>query len=334
MHNLPINSLKEIIKESDISIKKGYVYIQYQNKEYCMNNLYIDEINNKPDRQKIIHYLLTSEYSGAKYLEIKDEYCEIKMDSAFDTIKINNDPKHGESFNILLYTSLQSINWHLICHVIADHWIRPDKPCLPEKILNNQVAEVWTDFQKKVECERWGKFNLTDQKLIHKYKTKWKNESYKRCFNCINDYGVDQFLKCCRFLEPYKSRYISYIHKCVSNTIKNELDAYNKPLRRHLHIANNDRATNDIYAYIIEMINSKKYYVYLIIFQKIKGKDNDLYKIKTIFGKYIRKSWEKAEQAVFDHLKNKKDSDLEVEHYCHKDNWGIVQYMKDMEGKL
>ena len=327
MHKLPIKD----IRESDIYRKNGYVYIQYQNKEYCMNKLDIDEINNKQDRQKIIHYLLTSEYSGANYLEIKNNYCKIKMDSAFDIIKISNDPKYNESLDILLYTSLQSINWHLIIHVIADYWIRPDKPCLPDYILKANVAKIWIDFQKEVECKRWGKYNLTDQKLINKLRKKWKNESYKRCFRCINDYGVDQFLKCSRFLGPYRNRYIEYIRKCISTTIQNEFNKDKKPIRRHLHIINNKHSTNDIYAYIIEKFKSNKFYVYLIIFEESNKKS---YKIKTIFGKYIRTSWKKAEQAVFDHLKNKKDSDLEVEHYCHKDNWGIVQYMKDMEGKL
>jgi len=337
MPELPIN-----IQEKDLYIEDNLVCLTYDNNKYAVKAPVIDEIFYEDDRLKILHYLLTAPKSGATHLSLKLEYCETQLSSALRPVRVDHDPFPGNSIFMHPFSSLQSIQWHLLCHGIADYWLNSEQPIILPNKIDEDMVSMWQSFQKTVNCKRWGSIDFSDRQNFQANKKQWfktrkkvkrkqrkKNQPTHGCAGCIDEHGVDDFLKCCRFFEDYRITYLNRINMWVKKTIqdKDMLGYYKNPeqaksfhpARRHIHMRN--RRTNDIYAYVIDSSYNNIHDVYLMVFEQ-KSRHKDRYTIRTVYGIASHDTEKEALQSINNHAMEQKHKEkVEFNHYCHKINW-------------
>jgi len=309
----------------NLTMKHDQVYLQYNNQKYELVLPDLEELRRNRYSLKLIHYLLTSKYAGVSHLHIEQNICKVNMATPFNHVDILHDPEPNHTFSILPFSSLASVQWHLLAHGIADFWLY-NRPTLLQN-SEEENSQIWKTFQEQVGCARWADIDFCNVSK-NKARSEWKKRrsKYKHgCDQCIKDQGMDQFIKCCLFLERYRYEYLNKIHHWIIDTIKDQSMLYGYqqhkkpdqfiPNRRHIHCKKNTRASNDIYAYVIDR-NDTIYCVYLIIFEQ---KDRINYQIKTCYGLKNCHSKDRALRRIFDHPRNKK---VHVDYYCHEQNWG------------
>ena len=118
MMKLPIQ-----IKPDDLTIKQNQICLKYNHQTYFMALPDLEEIKTNNDSLKLMHYMLTSQYSGASHLTIEHDLCTIEMEKSFNHVIIPHDPEPDSSFTILPFSSLASLQWHTIKHVIIDYFV-------------------------------------------------------------------------------------------------------------------------------------------------------------------------------------------------------------------
>lgn len=323
MMKLPIQ-----IKPDDLTIKQNQICLKYNHQTYFMALPDLEEIKTNNDSLKLMHYLLTSQYSGASHLTIEHDLCTIEMEKSFNHVIIPHDPEPDSSFTILPFSSLASLQWHTIKHVIIDYFVNNEFTVL--HLEKDQYSQIWQGFQNEIECCRWGTIDFLNLSK-NKRKQEWGKleRQHNGCYGCIENHGIDQFIKCCRFLEVYRHDYINKVYKWVIDTIedKSMLHGYSQtfseksfsPNRLHVHGKNlgNGQARNVIQAYVIDQ-NNAKYVVYLIIFTQTY---RDNYQVKTL---YSRKKYYNSRADALEKIKKTgKYNNIKKNYHCHEQNWKI-----------
>ena len=116
----------------------------------------IKEIADQKNKVKFIKYLLTEENTGIKSLYKKGDYFYPSLIKCMEKIKVQHDPIPDKSFDVFPFYSLESLQWHLIAHGMADIWLNPKEDYLLSPELNKTKAEeLWNSFIKEVKCPRW-----------------------------------------------------------------------------------------------------------------------------------------------------------------------------------
>lgn len=322
MMKLPIQ-----INLKDLSVKQNRIYLQYDNHAYPMKLPGLEDFNtNKENGRKLMHYLLTSKFSGASHLNFDHDLCTIQMGTYFNPVNIYHDPEPFKSFAVLPFNSLASLQFHTLKHVIADFWLNNKQTIF--NMDDKKCREIWQDFQKIVQCKRYGKIdllNLSEEKC----QEEWSNQQYvfkDGCNGCIND-NNDMFIRCCQFLEEYRYNYLGKAYQFIVDTIEDKpmLSGYlesNKhffPNRLHVHSPNlkNGKGSDVILAFIIDQNNSQ-FFEYLLI---LKQKKPNIYKLMTMYPlNGTCKSRKCALDIIKEHKEYKKNKDGI---HCHKINWRL-----------
>lgn len=345
MEKIPIN-----ITKNDLSINQDIVCLKFNGGNYegighklPFYSSDVAEIKKKDEKLKILRFLFTNKFAGLLSIHFHNSAFYPKRHSALNTIEAQHDPVPDHLLEIYPFSSLQSIQWHLLSHGIADYWLNPFKPYLLSGIIDEYQMEVdWHNFMKRLSCERWSidlpnlpenerksKWNEILSSIQEKY-----NTNCHGCFNCINEQGADKFISCCRFFEEYRMAYLKRIRGWIVDTIQdnNNLEFYRKnqknvdaisPARRHIHLKD---TKNCLYAYVIDKGSDGNVDIYCMKFKRIKSVGNSSkYRIITAYGLSTKDSEEKAKQHMLDHVRNlRKVKKLQIINYCHPENWHAI----------
>jgi len=343
METLPIN-----IDEKNLSFKNGLFYIRYNEEFYklVINELSDIKYSNQP--KKLLHYLLTKKISGIESLSFNNKECRIELSEELKPVTAQYDPEPEHSLKIYSYDSLQSIQWHMLRHGVVNYWLDKDDPAFFLEGINKDIINnFWLDFQKKVNCKRWGIHDFANpaktedaikswNKLYKKLKKEHKNNNNRfphGCADCVHN--LDKFLQCLNFFSPYRKKYIEKLKIWIEKTIKdkpnediylNNITAINSKHqveRRHVHMRR--YKTNDLHAFVIDDHNN----VFKMVFQQKSTTSNKYtYMLKTAYGVSICPSKEAAKRAIFDKLRElkKQEPDTTFINCCHQSNWSGLEY--------
>lgn len=352
MLKIPIKN----ITENDISMNKEFIILRVQEKSYkipaCELPYYHTEVfsvNNEKDKIRMVHYFLTNAFGGLKKVPKKNGIKRREIGSILKMVKAEHDPFPDYMLHLFSYGSLQSIQWHLLCHGIADYWINPGKPYLISGIIpEGEMKSVWSDFINQVQCERWGikdlpaknsgwrkkKWRETRNKLRERFGRDLQNVyGLHGCYNCINEQGAEKFIRCCNFFEKYRMQYLEKLRKWIIDTIKDNNLSYDYgkdrnalrdgkvSARRHIHATN--KGTDELHAYVIDKEDGGKIHVYLMIFQltKFNPVDISIYRLKTVYGIKSENSCAKAKTFITERVKH---TSLTCNYFCHPSNWDAI----------
>ena len=343
----------ENIAEDNISIKKESIIFKIQGKgklykipatEILYYYSDISGIENKEDKIKMVHYLLTNASSGLKGFG-KGYHRQIAP--MLKRVEANHDPFPDHKLRLFLYGSLQSIQWHLVSHGIADYWMNPDNPYLTSGIIpEDKMESVWDGFIDQVQCERW---DIKDLPLNGRVREKeWKKRrkelekkfgipGLQGCYNCINEQGAERFIKCCDFFEKYRIQYLKKLKEWINDTIQDNylVNSYAKgrdilpvgkvSARRHFHTTN--KGAGELHAYVIEQEKDGETPVYLMKFRLAPANAADIskYTLKTVYGIISKDSCEEAKTFINQSVKQKVlKLNLKRNDFCHITNWDAI----------
>ena len=325
-------SLPMKINQNDLDFQKDYFFIDYQGKTYQSKNYVFKDIKIKKntDGIKIIHYLLTSKATGLKKIVFMDDgFCRLDLERYYHNTTVKNDPEPYKDIVLTPFDILQrleSLHWHILCHGVADFWLNSGRPLMIKKV---NPKDMWQQFRDKIQCKRWGCFEWDDKHENEAKIKKWERQKKRvgGCNGCINEYGADQFLKCCILLEDYRISYLTKIHKWILDTIQdskmnkfykqNSIKKNNdfKPSRMHIHI---ERDTDDLHAYVIE--TDETFDVYKMIFENYKNEKNKFF-LKTVYGEVKMPSYEEARKYIIREVKRRFPSVDNPPIKCYESNW-------------
>lgn len=341
------------IAENDLSIDQDLVYLKFNGKEYKAIGYSIPfytsevaEVKNKTDKLKVLYFLFTNEYSGIDGINFQDSSFFPMLSADLHNVVAYHDPVPNTWQYFHPFSSLQSIQWHMLRHGIADYWLEPYKPyILCGRINESDMETIWHNFRVRVKCERWS-LDLPNMTVM-KRQAEWKKslsslhklQHGRRChgcYACINEQGSSKFIECCRYFESYRVDYLKTIRQWTLDTIQDEknLEFYGNnrdvqneaimPARRHIHMIKS--WNSDLYAYVMDNAGYQKTDVYLIKFQLIEKSGGwSEYHCKTVHGLKTRHSEEKAKQYVLDHARYlREDQETKFTNYCHPINWDAI----------
>lgn len=300
----------------------------------------IKEIADQKNKVKFIRYLLTEKNTGIKSLYKNGDYYYPSLIKCMEKIKVQHDPMPDKSFDVFPFYSLESLQWHLIAHGVADTWLNPEEDyLLSDKLDKKEVEQLWNNFIKEVNCPRWS-INLPElfnknQRLCNTEWEKRRKEIAKShfkdkahgCLGCLikGQSQIDTFIKCCKFWGEYRFEYLKKIMEWVSSAIRDherythyEKDQYVLPpgitaSRRHLHI--NKKQFKNICAYYYKPVHNG-----VSIYHMALWNDYGKYFLTSAYSLNKKKSVDKAIQAIHTHAKKKYPTDT-IETCCHKTNW-------------
>lgn len=338
---IPLSNLNKI------SINKNIVCIRFKgsNKSISISlnefpyHWLSDAMGN--NKIEIIKYLLTRDKSPVKSIYYSDKYCKYKIElkNPYKFTGIEDDPQQGLDFNIETFKYFSSMQWHMISHCIADHFISKKKPPTILIYTTEELSKKWNEFVDEIKCSRWG-INLTAndsreqwmetrQSVNKAYKKKSGKKSFQGCRGCIDEHGVENFIKCLQFFEKFRTEYLETIKEWIVDTIRDQKNIYHykdeKTIcddtvlnRQHIHTQND--GLESIYAYVMNENNGITN-IYRMIFDfcgNINGKKT--YQMKTVYGigacENKEKSLDLIGQNVNDLLRK-----MTITNYCHKSNW-------------
>ncbi len=348
----------EHIHEDDISLGNQFIVLNIRGQSYKIPewqipyyHTEISQIKNEKERIKIIHYFLTNASSGLKSFIFKDNTSYRKIAPILRKVEVKHDPSPDLSLHLFPYESLESVQWHLMCHGLADYWLNPAQPCLTSGFIPERNLEsVWDNFVDQVKCKRWG-IEGFPRKEYHWCKEEWQERRHELderlrfssdvrgsygCRDCINEQGAKKFITCCNFFEKYRIKYLENLREWIICTIQDAVlmpwyakDRTALPegkvsLRKHLHVT--DKGAGILYAYVIDREKDGKINVYLIIFRLLAEKHAGVkgYVLKTVYGITSTDSREEAETFINERVKRNWKG-LEYEDFCHASNWDAIR---------
>lgn len=348
------------LNQADISIEtNGYeeiIKFKVTNKDYEIPakqlpyySFEIKNLKNNNYKETMVHYILTTPKLGLKKILVSGNNYKIEVAPILQCIKAQHDPEPCHNLFLYLYASLQSIQWHLLSHGIVDYWMNPTQPFLMSEIINPKtMQESWDGFLGEVNCPRWGeecinikpydsnRQGFKDQwdKQRRKLNTYAGNIKVQGCYQCIDEYGAEQFIKCCNYFLPIRNNYLTRLRKWVINTIQdNNFNYYyeNSKLpikkgkeskRRHIHAT--DNGTGSLWAYVIEEASDKKSNIYIMKFKLDNhiGAAKNHYILKTVYGFKTENSFEEAETTIKAAVNNTTKR-LNIRYRCYSSNLPI-----------
>lgn len=318
----------------DVRIQgKGSVFVKINSREYPLKwgyNQDISSIKDTDTKKEFVNFLISGDepeipFKGGSFPTPKEN----KNIFAYD------DPEPGKSLCMLNYSSLQSVQWHLVCHGFADIWLNPKKPyVLNHEYREDAIRKIWKKFIQDVQCPRWGFDFENNPKAKKEWEKKYHRRSEKQnvstqgCLDCINEHGMDQFTKCCNFMKEYRQSYLKRIRKWVVDTIQDAPYVQGKanPTRRHTHNSIADKPAV-IYAYVIEKNSCTSFLdIFLLIYQINRNQNGEISYcyLKTTYGLNRKQRLDKCVSYI--HKYSKKNKKNTISHYCHPDNWNFKQY--------
>ncbi len=293
-------------------------------------------VGRESDQRKILHFLFTDKASGFADLRPHGNFFRPVLKSWLKGARAQHDPAPGRHVDLYPFTSLQSIQWHLLKHCFADHWRSRDKPrFLLSQFSRDDIEEKWRDFLAKRICPSWPS---TDGLKAGGRAWPWNSDIPEKrgCMACVNNprHGADAFIRCVRFFQSYRIPYLSAIKKWMVDTIQDNgnLLVYeglrdaptsgNRIARRHIHMVYGE--VDDLYAYVCEPGRDGGIGVHLMIFERFgpTGGVGAAYRIKTAYGLAYAHSREGAKKRIHEdrtRLRKKRNPDEEA--CCHVVNW-------------
>ncbi len=336
------------ISKNDLSFENGIICLRIDGEKYKMGPYfpYCNDAGDDSDKLKVLHYLLTSKHSEIKQLYDKDGFVYPNPTSMLKKVNVGHDPAPNCSLMIHPFNSLESIQWHLLVHGIADYWLQNKKIFLLSGIIpEDDMAYIWDNFVRNVRCKRWS-IDLPHLRRFES-KSKWESERDKLrskhpgchgCFHCIDEQGMEKFLKCCVFFEEYRNEFLKRIRRWIVDTIQDNdnIHLYRDaedvlpdgatPARRHVHTISEGRG--NLYAYVTERRSDGKVDIFIIIFKLFGTHSENVlkYSIKSSYGLETRRSEKKALSFIKENAKNWKE-DARITNYCYKTNWNATNYV-------
>lgn len=340
---IPLGNLNKI------SINKHIVCIQFKDSNKSIS-LSLNQFpyywlsNDIEDKIEIIRYLLTSDKSPVKTIYYSKTYCKYKIElkNPYKFTEIEADPKQGFGFNIETFKYFSSIQWHMISHYIADHFFSISKQSKQPPILiceTKKLSEKWNEFVSEIKCSRWGidltandsfrKWIRMRQNVNEKYKKESSQASCQGCIGCIEEHGIEKFIKCLRFFEEFRTDYLIKIKEWIVDTIRDQKNIQHykdkKTIcddtvlnRQHIHTQND--GLESIYAYVLNENNGITN-IYRMIFDfcgDING--NKTYQIKTAYGIGVCENKEKSLDLIREDVADIRRKET-ITNYCHESNW-------------
>jgi len=346
------------MNSNDLIIHNGKLYCQYKGNRHKGNRHKVNvprfyrEFSAGEKGLKIYRSLLTAHNSEIKNHHLKKGILYPLVDACLTPVLTDHDPKPHHTIILHSFSSLESVQWHLIAHGFADHWLNPSFPYLFALISDKAINDVWEAFQNVVKCPRWGVFDLTGagnskqlwNRAYRNQKKKNKENMFRwgnhGCSGCIEEHGVDAFMTCCRHLQEYRLAFLKLINQWMLDTIQDtdHISFYENPaqvrpsispLRKHLHVIK--QHTNDLEAYVVQKGNGVDY-VFRMIFDQIQtSAHTSHYEIKTVYGIACcttsakwnhlsdRMIWDETERRL-ESTQNKENL-VDLAHLCHTDFW-------------
>lgn len=337
---IPLSNLNKI------SINKNIVCIQFKDSNksisISLNQFPYYWLSNKiEDKIEIIRYLLTSDKSPVSSIYYLKKYCKYKIElkNPYKLTEIEADPKQGFGFNIEIFKHLSSMQWHMISHCIADHFISKKKQSAILICKTDELSKKWNEFVSEIKCARWG-IDLTAndsyeqwmrirQSVNEAYKKESSQKSCQGCIGCIEQHGLENFIKCLRFFEKFRTKYLIKIKQWIVDTIrdqknikhyKNEKTICNDTVlsRRHIHTQND--GLDSVYAYVMNENNgiTNIYRMFFVFCGNING--NKTYQIKTAYGIGVCENKEKSLDLIREDVADIRRKETII-NYCHESNW-------------
>lgn len=282
-------------------IKNGQLKLINRGKEFeIVKSRAYEEIQNKNYGLKVFQHLLTQPGSEIKSkLKYNDNKYYTFIKPVLKPVLVNHDPIPNQSFKVNSFSTLASVQWHMLSHGLADYWINNHLPYINIEV-ETTMEEMWRRFTKEVGCKRWGKFDLPEKKTwkntLKNVQQKLKVYNCHGCYNCIEDPGhdINTFIRCCTFFTKQRNSFLKITREWFVNELQDNgnLNYYktgkinNKtlPARKHLHLTK--KKDSVIYAYVIQKNAENHYDVYRIILKKIMTNTyhQPNYKIVSIYG--------------------------------------------------
>lgn len=298
-------------------------------------------IKRDSDKRKMLHFLLTDPASGVAGFKRTSHRSSPYLKSYLKKAHAEHDPAPCHYVEIHPFASLQKIQQHLLKHCFADLWIDPEKPrILFSQFSRGEIEETWREFVETRICPNWPDLGFDGLKTGES-RRRWHRamENGSGCNACINNplHGVEVFIRCCRFFQRHRTRFLAAIKKWVVDTIQDNDNrlfyqgAEKKPrpgkevARRHIHMRYGEK--NDLVAYVCEPGEDGIIGVHRLIFEMFRRWDaHAAYRIKTAYGLDFRDDMTGAVKRIHEDREwLEKNRNPDREYSCHVVNWPAVE---------